>query len=254
MSTGRHGRRRPSAGTPSVLIFLAILEAFTLGVMLMAEATGTGALSTSFLKVLARTLCLALRDRDGPRLGLLWDPQPRALAFFGLGGYAIGMWLMYADRGGPALDHRRGRPGHRAAAGAGEMAIVLVEQYFDFAHRLARICILRRGSVVNGGGGGRPLARGRAGGGAGGGLGLGSAAAGGSAAGLDGVAGAVAPLFEMDVTDHESDLIEVRERGATIVAAANRRATGKDVDGAEQPWGVASRPGSSGARRTGRAS
>jgi urea transport system ATP-binding protein len=31
----------------------------------------------------------------------------------------------------------------------GEMAIVLVEQYFDFAHRLAdRICVLRRGSVV----------------------------------------------------------------------------------------------------------
>ncbi len=31
----------------------------------------------------------------------------------------------------------------------GEMAIVLVEQYFDFAHGLAdRICVLRRGSVV----------------------------------------------------------------------------------------------------------
>jgi urea transport system ATP-binding protein len=31
----------------------------------------------------------------------------------------------------------------------GEMAIVLVEQYFDFAHKLAdRICVLRRGSVV----------------------------------------------------------------------------------------------------------
>jgi urea transport system ATP-binding protein len=32
---------------------------------------------------------------------------------------------------------------------AGDMAIILVEQYFDFAHELAdRICVLRRGSVV----------------------------------------------------------------------------------------------------------
>ena len=36
---------------------------------------------------------------------------------------------------------------------AGEMAIVRVEQYFDFAHELAdRICVLRRGSVVMEGG------------------------------------------------------------------------------------------------------
>lgn len=58
--------------------------------------------------------------------------------------------------------------------------------------------------------------------------------------GPDGVAGFFATLFEMGVTGHELDLIEAKESGDTIVAAANWSATGKDADGADQPWaGVA---------------
>ena len=44
-----------------------------------------------------------------------------------------------ADRGHPALDHQGHRPRHRPiCASSGEMAIVLVEQYFDFAQRARR--------------------------------------------------------------------------------------------------------------------
>ncbi len=91
-------RRRPLlVGNRSVLIFLAILGIFTLGVTVMAEATGTGALSTSFVKVLGKTLCLAL---VAIAMDLVWGYcgilSLGHFAFFGLGGYAIGMWLMYA--------------------------------------------------------------------------------------------------------------------------------------------------------------
>jgi urea transport system permease protein len=91
------GRRRPLASNPSVLIFLAILGLFVLGVTLMTEATGSGALSTSFVKVLGKTLCLAL---VAIAMDLVWGYcgilSLGHFAFFGLGGYAIGMWLMYA--------------------------------------------------------------------------------------------------------------------------------------------------------------
>jgi urea transport system permease protein len=96
LSTARV-RRRPLAGNPSVLIFLTILALFVLAVTLMAEATGTGALSTSFVKVLGKTLCLAL---VALAMDLVWGYcgilSLGHFAFFGLGGYAIGMWLMWA--------------------------------------------------------------------------------------------------------------------------------------------------------------
>lgn len=85
------------ARNPSVLWFLAFLGIFTLAVTLMAEATGTGFISTSFVKTLGKTLCLCLvaiaMDVVWGYCGIL---SLGHFAFFGIGGYAIGMWLMYA--------------------------------------------------------------------------------------------------------------------------------------------------------------
>ena len=48
------------ARNPSVLWFLLILSVFTLTVTVLSEATGTGLISTSFVKTLGKTLCLCL--------------------------------------------------------------------------------------------------------------------------------------------------------------------------------------------------
>jgi len=45
---------------PSVLWFLAALALFTFTVTILAEATGSGLISTSFVKTLGKTLCLCL--------------------------------------------------------------------------------------------------------------------------------------------------------------------------------------------------
>ena len=82
---------------PSVLVFLICLAAFTLGVTVMSEAFGTAMISTSFVKTLGKTLCLCL---VAVAMDLVWGYcgilSLGHMAFFGLGGYAIGMWLMYA--------------------------------------------------------------------------------------------------------------------------------------------------------------
>ena len=92
----RPRRRMILAGNPSVLIFLAFLGLFTLGVTLMSEAFGVGVISTSFVKTLGKTLCLCL---VALAMDLVWGYcgilSLGHFAFFGLGGYAIGMWLMY---------------------------------------------------------------------------------------------------------------------------------------------------------------
>ena len=85
------------AQNPSVLWFLATLGLFTCIVALMSEATGVDLISTSFLKTLGKTLCLCLiaiaMDVVWGYCGIL---SLGHFAFFGIGGYAIGMWLMYA--------------------------------------------------------------------------------------------------------------------------------------------------------------
>ena len=90
-------RRSFIAQNPSVLWFLLALSLFTLVVTVMAEATGAGVLSTSFVKTLGKTLCLCLiaiaMDVVWGYCGIL---SLGHFAFFGIGGYAIGMWLMYA--------------------------------------------------------------------------------------------------------------------------------------------------------------
>jgi len=81
---------------PSVLIFLAALGLFTLGVTLLSEGTGINLISTSFVKTLGKALCLAL---IAVAMDLVWGftgiLSLGHFAFFGLGGYMIGMWLMY---------------------------------------------------------------------------------------------------------------------------------------------------------------
>ena len=82
---------------PSVLIFTGLLLVFTLAVTLMSEAYGPGLISTSFVKTLGKTLCLCL---VALAMDLVWGYTGILslghFAFFGLGGYMIGMWLMYA--------------------------------------------------------------------------------------------------------------------------------------------------------------
>ncbi|MGC9417416.1 MAG: urea ABC transporter permease subunit UrtC [Rhodovulum sp.] len=85
------------AKNPSVLLFLALLGIFTLAVTILGEGLGVGLISTSFVKTLGKTLCLCL---VAIAMDLVWGYTGILslghFAFFGLGGYMIGMWLMYA--------------------------------------------------------------------------------------------------------------------------------------------------------------
>jgi urea transport system permease protein len=85
------------ARNPSVLIFLACLAVFTLAATVLAEGFGLGLISTSFIKTLGKTLCLCL---IAIAMDLIWGYAGVLslghFAFFALGGYMIGMWLMYA--------------------------------------------------------------------------------------------------------------------------------------------------------------
>lgn len=82
---------------PSVLIFIGLLALFTIGATVLSEGFGIGLISTSFIKTLGKTLCLCLialaMDIVWGYCGIL---SLGHFAFFGLGGYMIGMWLMYA--------------------------------------------------------------------------------------------------------------------------------------------------------------
>lgn len=82
---------------PSVLVVLALLAVFTAAVTAGSAAYGSGAIPVSMIKLLGKTLCLALAavamDLVWGYLGILSLGQ---MAFFALGGYMIGQWLMYA--------------------------------------------------------------------------------------------------------------------------------------------------------------
>ena len=82
---------------PSVLIFLGLLALFTLSVVILAEGFGMGLISTSFVKTLGKTLCLCI---IAIAMDLVWGfcgiLSLGHFAFFALGGYMIGMWLMFA--------------------------------------------------------------------------------------------------------------------------------------------------------------
>jgi len=77
-------------------IFVLALALFTLLVSVFSEGLGGGLISTSFVKTLGKTLCLCL---IAIAMDLVWGYcgilSLGHFAFFGLGGYMIGMWLMY---------------------------------------------------------------------------------------------------------------------------------------------------------------
>ncbi|XXK30667.1 urea ABC transporter permease subunit UrtC [Rhodobacteraceae bacterium nBUS_24] len=77
-------------------IFILALALFTLLVSVFSEGLGGGLISTSFVKTLGKTLCLCL---IAIAMDLVWGYcgilSLGHFAFFGLGGYMIGMWLMY---------------------------------------------------------------------------------------------------------------------------------------------------------------
>lgn len=85
------------ARNPSVLTFIAVLAIFTILITVASNAYGFGFVSTSFIKTLGKTLCLCLAALA---MDLIWGYAGILslghMAFFALGGYMIGMWLMYA--------------------------------------------------------------------------------------------------------------------------------------------------------------
>ena len=81
----------------SVIVFSVMLLTFTILVLLLAEGFGVGIISTSFVKTLGKTLCLCI---VAVAMDLVWGfcgiLSLGHFAFFAIGGYMIGMWLMYA--------------------------------------------------------------------------------------------------------------------------------------------------------------
>ena len=87
--TASHYRR-------NALIFVLILSLFTVLVSALSAGVGSDVIATSFIKTLGKTLCLAL---VAIAMDLIWGYAGILslghFAFFALGGYMIGMWLMY---------------------------------------------------------------------------------------------------------------------------------------------------------------
>ncbi|MDA9973491.1 urea ABC transporter permease subunit UrtC [Alphaproteobacteria bacterium] len=73
-----------------------IIIIFTVVIILLSEAYGLNFVSTSFVKILGKTLCLCI---VALAMDLVWGYcgilSLGHFAFFGLGGYMIGMWLMF---------------------------------------------------------------------------------------------------------------------------------------------------------------
>jgi len=107
----RANRRTFLIGNQSVMIFIALLGLFTLGATILSEGFGIGVLSTSFVKTLGKTLCLCL---VALAMDLVWGYcgilSLGHFAFFGLGGYMIGMWLMYERTKDIVLSSLSGQP------------------------------------------------------------------------------------------------------------------------------------------------
>ncbi|RYH01668.1 urea ABC transporter permease subunit UrtC [Salipiger sp. IMCC34102] len=86
--------QRPPIKRTSTMIFLGTLTVF---VVLVTVLSGADLISTSFVKLLGKTLCLALA---AVAMDVVWGYTGILslghMAFFGLGGYMIGMWLMWA--------------------------------------------------------------------------------------------------------------------------------------------------------------
>ena len=89
-------KSRSFLSQPSTIVVMLLLIAFTVAIVSMSEASG-GNLSTSLVKTLGMTLCLCL---IAVAMDLVWGYCGILSlghgAFFGIGGYMIGMWIMYA--------------------------------------------------------------------------------------------------------------------------------------------------------------
>ena len=87
---------------------LAALALLTIAVTAMAQA---GLVSTAFVKLLGKTLCLCLAALA---MDLVWGYAGILslghFAFFGIGGYAIGMWLMWDRTEAIVLESLARRP------------------------------------------------------------------------------------------------------------------------------------------------
>ena len=74
----------------------AIMMIITICIVVLSEAYGLNFVSTSFVKILGKTLCLCI---VALAMDLVWGYcgilSLGHFAFFGLGGYMIGMWLMF---------------------------------------------------------------------------------------------------------------------------------------------------------------
>ncbi|MEM0907895.1 MAG: urea ABC transporter permease subunit UrtC [Pseudomonadota bacterium] len=95
---------------PSTIVVLILLTAFTVAVASMSEAAG-GDISTSLVKTLGKTLCLCL---IALAMDLVWGYcgilSLGHFAFFGLGGYMVGMWIMYARTEAIVVEAARNAP------------------------------------------------------------------------------------------------------------------------------------------------
>ena len=82
--------------SPDTFIVISLLSVLVLVTSILSEGIGVGLLSTNFIKILGKTLCLCL---VAIAMDLVWGYcgilSLGHFAFFGLGGYMIGMWLMY---------------------------------------------------------------------------------------------------------------------------------------------------------------
>jgi urea transport system permease protein len=85
------------ARNPSVKWVLLGLLCLSLLVTLLSPEVGMGVMSTSFVKTLGKTLCFCLAALA---MDVVWGftgiLSLGHMAFFALGGYMIGQWLMYA--------------------------------------------------------------------------------------------------------------------------------------------------------------
>ncbi|MEM6762798.1 MAG: urea ABC transporter permease subunit UrtC [Pseudomonadota bacterium] len=103
-------RQRSVFAQTHVLVVLLLLAAFTVAVGSMSEAAG-GDLSTSLIKTLGKTLCLCL---VALAMDLVWGYcgilSLGHFAFFGLGGYMVGMWIMYARTEAIVVEAARNAP------------------------------------------------------------------------------------------------------------------------------------------------
>jgi len=82
--------------SPDAYIVISLLSVLVLVTTILSEGIGLGLLSTNYIKILGKTLCLCM---VAVAMDIVWGYcgilSLGHFAFFGLGGYMIGMWLMY---------------------------------------------------------------------------------------------------------------------------------------------------------------